>query len=496
MNKSKFQPILFRINRNLFSEMIKYLFIIFFGFGLNLSALADDIEIDVRYLDHESLLDYNFNSNMFSTNQQVINDSLRSFFVDWDIEQNIKIIQTVPPVKRGQILPGSFHLYQFTAKPALTDSTEEALQKMLMSISPITSLYLHFSTEYSITLNGGCGDRGLDYAPILENQFEVEKRSYENGDLKQNFDLIQNWVRLGAFPVMVQILNEKPEELKSIFGAFELKAENIIYHLEERKFFSPVLLELYPKNPQLIPALKVMLLVVEGRFAYAETYKQMIYQFEEEGTLLRYLLDELTWRMGYYFEVESELVKSALIPKENGNDKVALLDSILAINKNSAVALYHSIDQSIPPLLSTYPDRELIIQLYESNPMFSGILKPYSKKKAYHNHLRKLTHDLFIDAETFDEGFPIYAEIALELGAYEFAGDLYWMLLYKEFNNMEGLQPPKHIIDEYQFRYDYSVYKFRQKTSFEKSLVKKFKRLDKKFRKRMKKHPTYKNFNP
>ncbi len=176
------------------------------------------------------------------------------------------------------------------------------------------------------------------------------------------------------------------------------------------------------------------------------------------------------------------------------------------INPMSHDAIYHQIDPNISPLVSTDPYYQLRKDYKKSNPMYSTVLRPTGKTDAYQNYLRTLTVDFFIDAETFESDFPRYAEIALELENYEFATDCYWMLWRNA--DFEEKPPPITIGVEhktrdedailfYKFRYEYAASKLPNSTLEQsKQQEKRFKRLDKKLRKRKKKHSTYKKFIP
>lgn len=443
---------------------------------------AGEVLIQSEAIDHPDLILYNVNFESYTTYRQDFKDSVTTFFSVLETGYDVKIFQTLD----ANLYP----YYAFTAKPALPDSLRHALQKKLMSVKPITTYYLPFTTLFTIHANGGCQKRGLDYSPILENPLKAQLRPYTVLDLNVQYALLQKWIQKGTLPVITAIFNENPAQCKLAFGTEKITADQLLSAYEKRTLSSKS--EYFKDNPQLIPALKVMFLSAQGRFDYAQCYMRMIYQFEASKTLIRYLLDQFNNRLRYYLAEEERLVNTA--ETMNLAEKNLFLDSLRVINPSSITFLHARLDKIQNPLVSNYPPSESAIKdrFLSVNPMRSLVINPLSKKDAYDNSLRLEAADYFIDAETFDADFERYAEVALKLEAYEFAADLYWMLYQAAAKNPDQTEKT-----DYELHYRYALSKISSTTeNRNKTDAKTFKKRDKQLKKQMTKSATYKNFKP
>lgn len=472
------------------SKLFHILFILVF---VQTSGHSAEIRIQEKPLDHPELVKYNINYANYAAYQRAFNDSLTDFFKDWKGEQSIKIIQSLAPD-----LPP---YYGFSAKPALTEEVKNALFKKLTRIGPLNTDFLPYATEFTVLINGGSKNRGLDFSPLLKTPREMRKGAYEFAPLNENRDLIKRWVDEGALPLLTVLLIKKSKEYANITPPiYSPTVNSTVNSLKKDILESPDVywrtLETYADQPQLMPVYKTFLLISNGQFSYAEQYKQLIYQFESSETLLRYLLDELSWRMNYYFQKEHATL-SLLNSMKKGDrltERKEILDSLIRYDSLNTAFLYQRIDKLTPVIVSDYSDSKLALQFEISNPLHSDTLASYSKETRYFNYLRSGTADLFVDAETFEDDFATYAEIALKLGVYDLAADLYFMLHQDEWRKIDeiGVEPREMALDMvekvsiYKFRFDYALYRLGIRSAKTKKEKKRFKRLSKKLRKEVK----------
>lgn len=444
---------------------------------------AGEVLIQSEPIDHPELILYNIDFEDYTTYQHAFEDSLTAFFSALETGYDVKIFQTLD----ANLYP----YYAFTAKPAFPDSLRHALQKKLMSVKPITTYYLPFSTLFILNANGGCKKRGVDYSPQLEKPQESRLRPYAVLNLNDRYLLLEKWINEEALPLISAMLEGNKTEptgshraqKKGIPTQWTKALENSQLMIQENLPFKD--------NPQLTPALKMMLLGAQGRFDYAQCYMRMIYQFETEKTLIRYILDQFNNRLRYYLAEEQRLIKTA--ETLNLTEKDLFLDSLNQINPASINLLYARIDKDRSPFVSTNPPNERAIrdQFLNVNPMRSLVLNPLSKKDAYSNALRLEAADYFIDPETFDADFERYAEVALKLEAYEFAADLYWMLDQAAAKNPDQTKKTDYGLYH---RYALSKIRTRDTEKTNKADHKAFKKMDKQLQRQMKKNAAYKNF--
>lgn len=470
--------------------MNRKLFILFILIGSHSISNASKVNITVDFIDHEKLILYNFDPNDYANYQVGFQDSITTFFKDSKIQQNVKIIQTLDP--------NLFPFYSFSAKPALADSTLHQLQKLLMSIKPVNALYMAFSSEITVTIKGGCKDRGLNYTPKLTAPLLLRKSKFQHGDYKQNFDFLMEWLELEGMPLLLAIHNSSvkqngveltEEELKA-FSTINKSKNNIVEGAIGRTGMYWSVLNKLGQDKTLI-LFKAMVTANEGRIQYAQRCLQMIYQFEPNNSLLRYIMDQFNWRMNYYFQKEQSLLSqtSNTYNEESLSSDLDIITTILSTNmmSGSALARLFTLQDDGSGLIK-FPRANVYNDHLISNPMCQDTTTPNNPEIAYFNYLRGSTVDLFIDAETFESDFPKYAEIALKLEDYEFAADLYFMLENQAIVTFDDNE------DKYRFRRLYALHKLSATAPVSKKNKKFYKRLDKKIRKDMKKHPRYKKF--
>ena len=471
--------------------------------GLQLQARAVDIEFTRSALDHEDLIRYNFEPGKFEEFERIFEDSLLSFFQSSKTAQEIRIIQTFD----SELNP----YYSFSAKPMLTDSVRHALQKKLMKIDPIYSRYIACSFSYTLVINGGYLKRDATFLPQLEPPRQTRQNTYAIADFKESYTLLIEWIETGAMPVLVEIIQDKDRQIlgentvsNSSSAALKNKAIKLIKMPAFDSFYHDKLNKL-TNDPQLLVAIKAMRLAALGHFDHAQLLTAMIYQFESRNSLVRYLLDELAWRLAFYSRHEGIIV-SAVEFEQDIEKKRELIDSILRINPMSSMALYASIDPEANHLKSNYDYSSQWERYVISNPMYVMTRKAGTAKEAYQNYLRNVSYDLFMDPETIAYAHENYAQLALEIESFDFAADIYWMLMNttKQKQDNEFAMSNPSISDDqrianqqtYEFKFNYARYQLGELNSLDKKSIKTYNRYRKELNRTMKKNEVYKNFKP
>ncbi len=462
---------------------------------------ASELVIISKPLDHSGLITANFDSLEYATYQRNFEDTVRSFFSQFNTKLELKIIQTF-----DQNLDPYF---TFSSKPILTDSLRSALEKKLTQLTPINARYLSFSNQYSLVLNGGITARDMLFLPELSDPRQLRQNDYAFLDIKKNYEAVQSWIRTSALPLLIELMSSHPERLYSntnvpfdFSGDAKQTALELITNANFDLFYRSSLPN-FEDNPQLLIAIKTMRLAAKGQFDYAQLYIAMVYNFESRNSLVRYILDELSWRLAYYFRLEG-LLLAAAESQTNPNEKHALIDSILTVNPLSTGALYATIDPTRNHLTSSYPYLSQWQAYSTSNPMYIFTRQSASKKEAYQNYLRITSYDLFMDPETYANAHAHYASLALEIEEYDFAADLYWMLsrAIGKKNDSEyamGVAESSESDEKatktlYEMRYAYALNAMGYRTEADKKTKKSYTSLHKSFQKKMKQHASYKEF--
>jgi hypothetical protein len=171
----------------------------------------------------------------------------------------------------------------------------------------------------------------------------------------------------------------------------------------------------------------------------------------------------------------------------------------------SSMALYASIDPDANHLKSNYAYTSQWEGYIISNPMYVMTRKAGTAKEAYQNYLRTISYDLFIDPETIASAHENYAHLALEIESFDFAADIYWMLMNatkQKQDNEFAMTNPSITEDQrsanketYEFKFNYARYELGELHSLDKQSIKTFNRYRKELNRTLKKSEVYKNFN-
>ena len=116
--------------------------------------------------------------------------------------------------------------------------------------------------------------------------------------------------------VLVEIIQDKDRQIlgentvsNSSSAALKNEAIKLIKMPDFDSFYHDKLNKL-TNDPQLLVAIKAMRLAALGHFDHAQLLTAMIYQFESRNSLVRYLLDELAWRLAFYSRHEGIIVSA------------------------------------------------------------------------------------------------------------------------------------------------------------------------------------------
>lgn len=447
-------------------------------FALGSNAQEKNVSTEIEHVDSEYLVPLNFVSDQLKTIEKQTSSVLERALENWTHDCHIKVRQTISPEKE-------IH-YSIATKPVLSDSLLEGITQVLSDSIHAHSLYLPFTLTYTLTLNKGCTNRKANYTPKWERIENERQDKIKQLNLLAKYEELRAWCSKAAWPITTQLLlQEASGNIPLINDLNQLSAS--VQKSELARLNQ--LVNQYPALAQSLLTLKAIKLAFEGKPNYAQTYLELIYQFDQNNSARRIIMDQLNWRLNLFFAGESQEIQLAEKTLNSG-DHESYYNQLTAITNKipgTLISLKHLTENA------KINGDQYRSAFYTASPIGKVILKPIVAEEAYKNTLREATDLLFIDPETMLNSFHTYGEIALKLGAYEFATDFYSLYLN---HPMTGTTTLPEYSEKDQVNLQFAKFKLGELENPSKKTAKEFKRLVKKHRKQKKKNPVYKNFNP
>ena len=246
---------------------------------------------------------------------------------------------------------------------------------------------------------------------------------------------------------------------------------------------------------QLVPVTKVFMLVSQGRLDEANIYIDMIRYFSNPKAIANDYLEELAWRINTFNDELVQDVNKGIVEHDKGNYDAAMkiYKDILQQYPGSAWTLYELYySKNMKELAGGKKDDRSDWDkakkgIYENNPMYHMDVRASNGKEAYLLFRRQEQGTLFKrQGQTLEDVFK-YADIAMDLGVYDFAAQLFW------FTSTYGKEDSQISLHRYLYCLDKLGVK-NLKANFKGDFEKIFKDIDKEKEKEMKKNDFYKSF--
>jgi len=471
--------------------------LIFLFISQNIIA-QDKVDVAIQFITNDNIAEVNFNTENFIAYAKTFLDKCKSNFENETIPQEIIVLLTFHKSESPTI--------QLFYRPEYDKTKADKFLIELRSIKPIKSLLVDFSLAYIIKTNGGVSDQNTKFEPELILPDDIEEKKLRNSDLSKQVELIKSWAIDFAIPVIQAYevsVDDKFVGVKEV-GRMLLntdfsKKQDIIALTERNSNYWRAIMEMSVGN-QLIPMTKICMHIANGEFDYANIYLEIIQFFVEKKTVANYLASELSWRLQIFNDnLNSEIQKGIDFHDKNQYDN-AINQYISTLQKypNSAWAnyeLYFSRNaQSIENGTSSLNDRsdwDLAKPIiYACNPLYHMDVRAGSNVEGYLLFRRQSILELFKVKEKYNKDFVEYADIALDLKAYGFAAQLYWLIISsipkETFKDQDILSYLLYCLDKLG---DTEI-----KKNFKGDFEKEFKKVEKELKKQMENSPNYKLF--
>ena len=305
--------------------------------------------------------------------------------------------------------------------------------------------------------------------PLIIEDKSLE--TYKKANLKTKFESNKAYAANEVLPVLASF--------QTIVEDKFLGVKNFGNLIAETKFDSPLHIEkLTSENPdywratmemerqnELIPTTKIFILVSQGEFDYALRYLEIVSIVSKKGTYADAYLRNLEERLQMFNDLLASKIQAGIAEHDKGNFEkaIAIYKAILEDYPNSAWAnfeLFYSQfelnNKTVKKNLNSFENWEKAKNdIFSHNPLYNIRMSAKDGYEAYLMYRRNSIDSLFKDPKKSIEDIYKYADIAMDLKAYDFAAQLFWYAatyskeeksLYKYFYCLEklGITDLKH----------------------------------------------------
>ncbi len=458
--------------------------------SLNLKAQIEP-QLNIALLGNDKIAEVNMNQDGFIKSLGEITDLTKKEFTNAYDLQKVAIIITVH--KKGN---PSIEVH---ANPQLPDNKATEFTKKLEAVTFENMKLVDF--PFAIFIHSSLDDTKNDFRDLVLPADKIDA-AYLKADLKEKMELNKVYAITEVLPVLAAYQVMVDDQFVGVknFGkliqgnnyAMTLNVEQLTSH---NKDYWRACMEMNIGN-QLITVAKIALLVSQGEFDYATKYIEIIRMYSDPKAIPHNYLKEMSRRLEE-FSKQLEVEKNrGILEHDKGNytEAIAIYQSVLKKYPNSAgvkYELYYSKNAlDVKNKSRDIGDRsdwdEAKLSIYKSNPVYGMDVRASNGKEGYLLFRRQSIQELFKSRDNKNKDLYTYADIAMDLGIYDFAAQLFWLSSTFDKENKDALT-----------KYLYCIEKLGVtdlKENFKGNYEKLFKEIEIDKEKEMKESPLYKSF--
>lgn len=448
-------------------------------------------ELTINLLANDKIAEVNIDQEKFISSIALITDYCKKNLNNLPTSQKIGLLVIVHKVGNPT--------YKCYSNPKISNDLQTKILTDLSLLKIENTKLIDF--PIFISMNSKNNGEITDFEDYID-PIKQKLQEYENADIQTKLKLNKEFAVNEVLPILNAyqvIVDDKFEGVKS-FGKLIQKTnfnelQNIENLTSKYKNYWRATMEMDIGN-QLIPITKIFALISQGELDYAKKYVEIIQMFSDPKTIPNYYLEELNYRLDLFNEQLNKEIEKGISEHDKGNYKSAIenYSEIIKRYPNSAWTLYEKYYSENAKNLSenklSKDDRKdwdlSKIEIYKHNPLYNMDVRVSNGKEAYLLYRRQEIRNLFKKKNEQLKDVYKYAEIATDLGIYEFAAQLFWLSVTFDKDNSEKA------IHNYLYCLD-KLGETEMKTNFKGNFEKIFKNIDEDKDQEMKKSSIYKS---
>lgn len=421
---------------------IFYLLIIFLT-TLNLFA-QKEAELSVAFLANDKISKVNVDEGKFIESFKKITDLTNKEFAGISENQKIALLIVFHKIEKT-----TFELY---SNPKINTGKQTDFLKKLNTLNLENTKLVDF--PMLISINSKFEDIQNDFKDLVVPA-EKDALEYQNANLKQKYELTKNYAIKEVLPVLsaYQIIVEDKFAGVKNFGNLVTKTDftknqDITTLTSKNSDFWRAGMEMELGN-QLIPITKIFTLVSQGEFDHALKYIEIVRIFSNPKTYANdYLITLIEKLQTFNKELNAEIQKGIEEHDKGEFEKaIAVYSEILKSYPNSAWVNYElfysqnalDVKTGKTDLKNRESWDKSKTTIYKHNPLYNMDVRANNGKEGYLLFRRNSINDLFKNKEEKLNDIYKYADIAMDLGVYDFAAQLFWYSFSYDKNAVDSL---------------------------------------------------------
>ena len=343
------------------------------------------------------------------------------------------------------------------ARPALPPGRIARLQRELGAAPRIRTRYVSFPLAFVLKVNRGCPKGNQPFSPPLSTLHPSAKTRFIAATLPQRLALLKRWARRGILPIVGEILSGVDAKFKGVRGVGAMlkglptRGRYDVDRLTIRsQAFWRAALEMV-RGDVIIPAVRIFLHVANGEVDRARQQMELVHMFAKDGSPAAYLLKQLSRRLKVFSADVNRRVRAgiALHDRKQFDRAIRVYRRLLAEYPHSAWARYeaylsrHSRDAARAGSKAKlfYDWRTAKKAIFAEDPLYSSNAAASTGVEAYETLLRLEIRGLFKRKRPYTRDYLRLADIALDLGVYGEAAQMYLMVVLYIKKSVYGTRP-------------------------------------------------------
>jgi hypothetical protein len=404
--------------------------LIFFYLCLSTNAQKSIISA-VLLLENDNIADVNLDQDKFLPNMKKISDLINKEFTALPTSQKIAVYYIAHATGSPD-----FKVY---SNPKLSAALENSFLAKAKTLATENTKLVDFPILF--TINTGADKKAEDFKDFITPQ-EQRQQEYEAADLKTKLELNKVYAAKTVLPILASyaaMVDKKFEGVKN-FGTLVLQKDftqpqKVNSFTSNNPDYWRAILEMSPDN-QIIPITKIFMQVAQGEIDNAAKDIPIVRMFSSEKMVSNNYLEEIYMRIkNFQTDLKKEIEKGIAEHDKGAYDKaITIYNELLKIYPNTAWAryeLYYTQNALALKNKTVKPeDRSLWdnakISIYACNPLYNMDIRASNGKEGYLLFRRQEIRSLFKEAKNKINDVYRYADIAMDLGVYDFAAQLFW----------------------------------------------------------------------
>ena len=460
-------------------------------FSLNSIAQTEkETELSILLLENDDISSVNVESESFINAITKFTDVIKEEFKIVGDEQKIGILLVVHKEGKQSV--------EIHANPALSAEKQNQCLAKLNAVKLENTKFVDF--PMLVMINSSVDNFSKDFKDLILPS-DKKANEYMEADFKKKFELNKAFAvevlgLLSAFQVSVDDKFEGVKNFGKLISVSNFKEkQNVAQMTNENDNYWRAIVEMSVGN-QLIPITKIFMQVSQGEFDYARRFIEMVSAFSDPKSIPDRYLKELSERLGLFEKELKDRIEQGIALHDSKEYEKALevYKAVLADYPFSAWAKYEVYfsqnEMSIESKKVEATDRtewdNAKPTIYKCNPLYTMDVRANTGKEAYLMLRRTEVSELFRDSKSGMQDVYKYADIAMDIEAYDFAAQLFWLSF--TFNKKDS---------DASFKFLYCLDKMgvtKLKDLFKGDMEKEFKKIEKAKQKEMTESSVYKAF--